>query len=411
MAETPAPHRPPPQETLLLDLIQRLDRLRAGRVALHIHFSQLSTAYNQERYVRIAVDSFSIFVSGFEGHLFSLDNGDIFFLAKDVTVTLLEAIVDRIRLLFTQDPLLESYTIKGQSRFCSFYELDKDYPELQDAVAAIYKDAVKRTAERAAQAALPAPPVLVPVQPQVLSRLEHALTTVDVSNIARRQTVCTLIDDNNPQPLFEEIYVSITDLQNVVAPGINIASNTWLFRYLTQTLDHRVMQMLIRDGVTSVRPFSLNINVSTILTPEFARFEAIVAPQLRGRLVVELNKLDVFSDMGAFLFARDYLHDHGFRLCLDGLTHHTLSYYNREKLGFDLMKLSWTPGSLNDMLPSMIPEIRNLIMENGQAHTILCRCDDDRAVQVGRELGIVMFQGRRVDRLLAQARIPAPSRF
>lgn len=388
-----------------MDLVQRLDRLREGRIALHIHFSKLSKAYNRERYVRIAAEAFSSYVSGFEGHIFQLTNGDLVFIAKDVTMTLLEASVDRIRTLFTQDPLLETYTIKGVSKFCSWYDLTKDYDELVNVTRDLFREA---SSVIPPSANAPVPQI---VGPDTLSRLEQCLENVDVTNIARRQTVCTLIDDVNPQPLFEEIYVSITDLQNIVAPDTDLGANTWLFRYLTRTLDQRIMLMLMRDGVTSTRPFSLNLNIETVLTPEFAKFETIITPQLRGRLVIELNSLDVFSDMGAYLFARDYLHDHGFRLCLDGLSHHTLPYFSRTQLGFDLIKLNWTPNALDDLLPSMKPAVRNLIMETGQAHTILCRCDDERAINLGHELGIVMFQGRQVDRLLNAARIPVSSRF
>jgi len=400
-------YRTPTNEMLLLDLLQRLSKFRAGRIVVHLHFSELSSAFRHEPYIRIATESFTAFVNVFEGHLIQLENKDVFFLAKDATVTALDAAVDRVRLLFSQDPLLETYTIKGESRFCTFYDLSKDYDELTQVAQTIYQEALQRMSYRGASK----PPELNPIHPSILSRLEHSLETVDVTNIARRQTICTLIDNVNPQPLFEEIYISIGDLQNIVAPGINLGSDPWLFRYLTQKLDHRIMLMLIRDGVTSTRPFSLNLNVSTILTPEFAKFESIITSQLRGRLVIEMNKLDVFSDMGAFQFARDYLHDHGFRLCLDGLTHHTLPHYDRSKLGFDLIKLNWTPNALDDMMPSMFPEVHRLILETGQAHTILCRCDDEHAINTGRDLGIVMFQGRHVDKLLTAARISVPSRF
>ncbi|HAX91878.1 MAG TPA: hypothetical protein DCY07_06700 [Rhodospirillaceae bacterium] len=404
-------NRPPSQEMMLMDLIQRLDRLRVGRIALHIHFSKLSNAYKRDSYIQIATESFTILASGFEGQLFYLSNRDLFFVVKGATTTMLEVAVERIRLLFTQDPLLETRDAKGGNGFCTWYEVETEYDELDEHVRKILREAdaarMKQEAENDAAPTL----ARTPLRPNALERLEGLLENVDVTNIARRQTVCTIIDKADPQPLFEEIFISIEDLQNVVTPGVDLASNTWLFRYLTQTLDRRIMLMLIRDGVSSARPFSLNLNVATILSPEFAKFEAIITPQLRGRLVIEMNKLDVFSDMGAFLFARDYLHDHGFRLCLDGLTHHTLPYYDRGKMGFDLMKLYWTPNALDDMLPSMIPEIRNMIMDTGQAHTILCRCDDERAVNTGQELGIVMFQGRHVDRALAAARIAVPSRF
>lgn len=402
--------RPPPQETMLLDLVQRLGRHKTGRTAVHLHFSKLSTAYYNERFLRIAKDSFATFVSGFEGQLFQLDNNDIFFLAKDVTITILEAVIERIRLLFSQDPILEQTTASGGSCFCTFYDLANDYDQLLADVTNILAEATKRTVQRAAMQSFPQLQPK-PVQPDVLSRLEQSLENVDVTNLARRQIVCTLTDKTTPQPLFEEVFVSIEDLQTIVAPGVDLASNTWLFRYLTQTLDRRIMLMLIRDGVSSTRPFSLNLNVSSILTPTFAKFEAAITPQLKGRLVIEMNALDVFSDMSAYLFARDYLHDHGFRLCLDGLTHHTLPHYNRSKLGFDLIKLYWTPNAIDEMLPSATADIRNLVMETGQAHTILCRCNDDKAIDVGQDLGIVMFQGRHVDKLMTNAKLTVPSRF
>lgn len=393
-----------------MDLLQRLDRLRSGRVGIHLHFSKLSRAYNNEHFIRIATDTFASFVAGFEGQLFRLENKDLFFLAKDVTVTALEVVVDKVKVLFSQDPLLETFTVNGASSFYNIYELETDYDALLAEAANLLKEAGLRRSLFTDNDAIK-PPQLSPISPDILAKLELSLETVDVTNIARRQTVCTLIDNATPQPLFEEIYISINDLQNSVAPKIDLTANTWLFRYLTRQLDQRIMLMLMRDGVSSPRPFSLNLNIESILTPEFAKFEAMIVPQLRGRLVIELNTLDVFSDMGAFMFARDYLHDHGFRLCLDGLSHHTLSYYNRVKLGFDLVKLHWTPNAIDDMLPSMIPDVRNLIMETGQAHTILCRCDNEKAVQTGQELGIVMFQGRQVDRLLSSARIPVQSHF
>lgn len=406
MSDNPR-YRPPTQELMLLDLIQRLERLRSGRIAIHLHLSRLSRAYNRDQYLRIATDSFALYVSGFEGQLFPLECGDLFFVAKDATRTLLEAAVARIQQLFSQDPMIQPHSLQGDSGFCTWYVLTDDYDKLLGKVQELLRGAeIER--EREASVFIPYKKPLEPIGPELLNRLEQALGNVDVSNIARRQTVCTLIDSNKPQPLFEEIFVSIDDLEKAVTPGVDLASNVWLFRYLTQTLDRRVMHMLIRDGVNSSRPFSVNLNVATVLAPEFAKFESVITPQLRGRLVIEMNKLDVFSDMGAFLFARDYLHDHGFRLCLDGLTHHTLPYYNRAKLGFDLVKLFWTPSGLDDMLPSQFPEVRGLVMDNGQAHTILCRCDDTRAVETGQDLGIVMFQGRYVDQLMERAK-NAPS--
>lgn len=395
-------NRKPSQEMMLLDLVQRLARLHAGRIGLHLHLSQLSRAYGRGQYLRIATDSFATYISGMEGQLFPLSNGDLFFMAKGVARVRLETAVARLQQLFSQDPLLQAQDNEGRSAFCTWYDLESDYESLLKKAEEIKRaDDDKRDQEEKSPLAFA--PAVAPIHPGQLSRLEQSLETADVTILTHRQMVCTILDDSAPQTLFEEIYVSIDDLQRIVSPGIDLSSNIWLFRYLTQTLDKRIMSMMIRDGITSPLPFSLNLNVATILTPDFAKFEATITPQLRGRLVIEMNKLDVFSDVGAFMFARDYLHDHGFRLCLDGLTHHTLRYYDRETLGFDLVKLFWAPNAVEDILPGMIPDVRNMVMNTGQAHTILCRCDDERAVALGQELGIVMFQGREVDKRLAMA--------
>lgn len=398
--------RLPMQEKMLLDLVTRLEKLRAGRIGVHLHLSKLSKAYGRERYVQIATESFATYISGFEGQLFPLDNGDLFFLAKGTPRDQLEAAVNRLQQLFSQDPLLQQPSNESGTPFCSWYELSTDYDDLLKHARHLLS-AAETKQDKAAVAEVVVEKEMTPIQPGILSKLEQSLEIADVTNLTRRQMVCSIIDQQKPQELFEEIFVSIEDLQKIVTPGIDLLQSVWLFRYLTQTLDRRIMSMLVKDGISTSRPFSLNLNVATILTPEFARFENIITPQLKGRLVIEMNKLDVFSDMGAFMFARDYLHDHGFRLCLDGLTHHTLRYYNRSTLGFDLIKLFWAPNAVEDMLPSMIPEVRNIVMDTGQAHTILCRCDNERAIDTGQELGIVMFQGREVDRRLANAKPPA----
>lgn len=389
---------------MLLDLVQRLERLRGGRIGVHLHLSLLSRAYGRDSYLRFAGEAFMGYVSGMEGQIFPLGNGDIFFLAKDATMESIEAAVGRLQQLFIKDPLLQSMDERGHTQMETWYVLTDDYDALLAKARELFVEAEEQREKARLSAAPPEKPKAT-ISPDLLARLEGAIERADLTLLTRRQAVCTIIDDAPPQPIFEEIFVSIEELQRAVAPDVDMVGNVWLFRYLTKTLDRRTTQMLIRDGVGASRPFSLNLNVETILSPDFAKFEAIVTPQLRGRLVIEMNKLDVFADLGAFFFARDYLRERGFRLCLDGLTHHTLRYYNRADLGFDLIKLYWSPGAVEDILPSMIPEVRGMVMETGQAHTILCRCDNARAVQTGQDLGIVMFQGYHVDRLLA---LPPP---
>jgi len=388
--------RPAPRERELLEHIERLAKRHAGRIAVHVHLSRLSRANSREHHIRLATDMFSGAVSTVEGNLFALHNNDLVFVAAEAPYPALNRAIDRLRALFAEDPMFRQKDTENGT-FCTWYRLENDYDKLlKDAGDWLYAAQQAQSAETQKGAMQ----TLAPMQTDLLGRVERTLENTDITNIARRQLICSILPGQAPQALFEELYVSIHDLQTQITPGVSWLSNPWLFQYLSHALDRRMMAMLMQRGVPDM-PFSINLNVASVLSPEFRRFDETVSPQLRGRLVIELNKIDVFADMGAFLFARDYLHERGFRVCLDGMTHLTLPYYNRARLGFDLVKIFWSPDGIEDMQPEMIAPVRNIVMEAGQARTILARCENQRAYEIGQQLGIVMFQGRYVDRLYA----------
>ncbi len=96
-----------------------------------------------------------------------------------------------------------------------------------------------------------------------------------------------------------------------------------------------------------------------------------------------------------------------YRICLDGMTHLTLPFIDREKLGLDLVKLAWSPENGNSDKPSMIEGLRKLVQDFGAMRVILQYCDSERAVEIGRQLGFTMFQGRFVDKVLYEVTRPA----
>jgi hypothetical protein len=394
--------RTPTQETALLDYIERLSKLRVGRVAVHIRLSRLSKANRRAQFTRLAADMFSASVGPLEGQLYVLQNFDMVFVTSTVHSTTLNKAIDRLRALFGEDPIIALKESPAE-HFCTWYRLEDSYDAFRDTAKRLLAEAERAVTESGGKTTAG---TLQPIKPELLARIERSLEKADVTSFARRQVVCTIVENREPQPMFEEVYVSIADLQHSITPGVNWLADPWLFAYLSHTLDRRVMAMLMKETEESELPFSINLNVASVLSGEFRRFDEMMKPQIRRRLVIEFGKLDVFADMGSFLFARDYLHDRGYRVCLDQLTHLTLPYYNRAKLGFDLVKLFWMPDGIEDMLPEMIPAVRNVILEVGQSRTILCRCENARSIEIGQKLGIVMFQGRHVDRLHAAASRP-----
>jgi hypothetical protein len=393
-------------EKLLLDALVRMNDFREGRVAVHIHLSRLQHHHRKEHYLRIATDTFELHVKSYAGHIFVLTNGDLFFVGKDVRMDSMIEAVDRLRLLFAEDPLAQ-YTDDERGGFATYYDFTINYDLLFQDMLILHKTAEKqKKAKESESDKKKVTEYGKPFIPADLSKLITLLERADLTNIIRRQTACVMGENGLPQPLFEESFVSIDALQKICTPDIDLLSDRWLFHYLTRTLDKRVLAMMLMDGIRDDIPFSLNLNISTVLSPEFRRFNDVVPSHLRGRMVIEIHKVDVFSDIGAYIFARDFLHERGYRLCLDGLTHHTLPFFDNNKLGLDLFKIYWAPEGLNTAHPSSYNDIRALIAEYGSTHTSLCRCENEDALKVGKELGITQFQGRIIDRLLQLTRSP-----
>src|ERR1700733_1827219 len=101
-----APPRASLQEKALLDYIDRLDKRRAGRLALHIKLSRLSRAHARAHYLQMATDMFSAAIRTLEGQFFVLQNHDLVFIAAATPFAVLDRIVDRLRSLFSEDPVL-----------------------------------------------------------------------------------------------------------------------------------------------------------------------------------------------------------------------------------------------------------------------------------------------------------------
>jgi len=396
------------QETALVEYVDFIGRHREGRRAVHIHLSKLREHNRREHHMRIAVDAFDGLLKQIDGKVFLLSNSDIMFICKGASAADIDAVVTRIRLLFSDDPLAQEGGDEG-SHFATWFELDNNFNDLVAAVKkmAVEYEARKRGARPAAAAGgAPAPGqpqrVRQPLNPLLLGKLEGLLARTDLSNLMRRQSICAMTPGSPPQQLFRELYISIADLQKTVVPDVDLFADQWLFQRLTQTLDRRMLALMSRnDDSTLNSAISLNLNVSTVLSPEFLAFDKVIQTTARSSIVIELQKIDILADLGAFFFARDFLKERRYKICLDGINYITFPFINREKLGVDLIKLVFSNEMYDEKPPArgFVP-FRELIEQTGRARVILSRVDTEDAVKFAHGHGITLFQGRFFDNLL-----------
>lgn len=241
-----------------------------------------------------------------------------------------------------------------------------------------------------------------PMTPEVLTRIEDALLRADLSNLVRRQFACTIDENMVPEQRFSELFISIQDLRETLMPGVNLVANRWLFNHLTETLDRRMLSMLSKtDRISLSGEISFNINIRTLMSQDFMTYDDNVAANRRGAMIIELQKEDIFSDLGSYLFAREFVQSKGYRVCLDGLTFESMQIIDHRRLGADMLKLVWN-AELIDGGDNVLAQVKKIVEDIGGDKVVLCRCDNREAIDFGLAAGIGTYQGRYVESLIAE---------
>ena len=404
MATTP--DKLPSQEKLLVDYIHRLEKHRAGRTLVQVHLSKLRPFNRRDQHIRAAAGHFEQFVKDMSGQLFTLKNSDLFFIFKTDIKPQVETALQKIRFLFGDDPLVEDEGKDG-GQFATWYDAGKHYEDIVQLVQGMADAEEKRQTEvrnrmDARQRLKEKQKKGEPLTPAVLAKVEDALSRADLSNLVRRQFICRVDSKMVPEQMFSELFISIQDLRETILPGVNLVANRWLFQHLTETLDRRVLSMLMKtDAVSISGDISFNINVKTLLSEQFQVFDDNLSAARRGAIVIELQKEDIFSDLASYLFAREFVQTKGYRLCLDGLTVETLQVIDRERLGTDMAKIVWHP-NLVDGGDDVKALLKRFVDRDGPDKWIMCRCDNREAIDFGRSVGMDLFQGRFVENLIAE---------
>ena len=395
----------PSTENLLLEYIHKLERHRHGRSACRIRLSLLQAHNRREHHIRAALNTFDNLVKRLKGQVFAMSNTDIMVIFKDVALDEIQAALIKLRFLFDDDPALMNENDEGRAAFVEWFVVDQDYAALlklaQNLLNADMERRTLDTQTNGEQVVAPREKRRSMMTPALLVKMQQALAGADLANMIRRQAVCALVGQAPPQPLFFELFVSIAELQETLLPNVNLESNPWLFQALTETLDHRVLALLNRhDDRSLAGDVSINLNVQTLLSSDFLVFDDGIKTNQRGTIVIELQKVDIFSDLNAFLFARDFARERGYRICIDGVTVDSLPFIERGRLGIDLLKLAWDPSLAEGKLTDG-SSLGEYVRRCGASRTILCRCDTEAAISLGQSIGITLFQGRFVEKTLS----------
>jgi hypothetical protein len=384
---------------------------------MHFRFSRLLEHYRSDYQVKIAVNLINDLLKANQGGIFVCVDSDIFVVVRNVTKNVLDKVIFQLRYLFMDDPLAYSSENQENPEFCRLHDLSVDYVNFLELCKAKLASSSRANAQgpsavaqRSSAPAAVNPQESTPVSsdgklklftPSRLVAIERDLTNADVSKVLRRQPVCAAVPNMMIRRVFDEVYINIAHLRQMLKSDSDFLSNRWLFKYLTTILDLRMLDMLARNsGRFFDAPVSLNLNVETLLSNRFMEFDAAIKPSVKVSIVIEIQVADVYNDMSAFLIAKDTVQKLGYRVCLDGLTSLSITQIDRERLGFDLAKLQWNADMESDIKSKENKMVADAIQACGPNRIILCRCDNKQAVDYGQALGVSLFQGRFLDKVI-----------
>ena len=392
-------------ETALLGALERLDRHRQNRWGLELRLSALKSYHQRPHHLRVVRKLLTPLQQRFEASIFQLGSGDLFILMQCPDIAEIRSVILNIRALFVGDPLLaDKSDDQVLDLLCPVFNLQEAYESCK---SHILGTAEQRRTSRIDGTEAPAKAILNMLSPQQVSEIERSIRTANLANLLRRQAACVVAVGVPPSPVFHELFFSTTDLAQLIVPGYELTSNKWLFQHLTALLDQRMLSLLSdRSYRGSLRNASVNLTLRTILSQEFLDFDTQTNVKDRGSLAIELPFIDVMSEPADFLFASDLLHMLGYKIILDGIRHEALPLINRDLLGIDMVKVLWEPSLGDHAIAKWSEPLQAAIQQIGRERICLCRVDAPEAIEVGRSLGISLFQGRLIDGLV-QERKPA----
>ncbi|MBF0375030.1 MAG: EAL domain-containing protein [Alphaproteobacteria bacterium] len=375
------------QEMLAFARQAAVGRRRAA--AVHVHLARAAER-GYDSYV-FAINSFTAVATQLKGKLFVLRSRDVV-LAYDGAPgeeAAQGAILGVRRLLDL--PNAESDAAEERA-FATWYDLAVDHHRFVEL-------AERALADR--QGGVPADEALEPSLAS-FNRFAGLFEEADISLLLRRQPVCDM-SDGGPLPVYHELYVSIGDLQTRLLPGLKLMGDAYLFQHVTRLLDRRALALLAgRPELLPMAAFGLNLNVSTVLSEDFAAFDQAIGERRQG-VVLEFARMDALADIGACLVARDRARAMGYIVALDGLSHLITPYIRLQDLDFDILKVNWIP-EMRDGDPTARDQLRGVIDRCRDSRVVLCHCDTVSAIEYGQGLGIPLYQGRAIDGLIAARR-------
>ena len=213
----------------------------------------------------------------------------------------------------------------------------------------------------------------------------------------RHQELAEIPPGGKVKVVMREYFASMDLLKRHALRGVEMRGSGNLFNQLTILLDQIVIAAFQETNPEGVR-CSLNINVESVFTRGFEEFINTAGGTKFVDILFEFRQANILQNFDEFSVACDLIRSRGGRIAVDAIFPETVGLVNLNRLHVEMAKVFWRQGA-EISLPKARDDIR--AMQDGGTRFAFVRVDDQGAIDVGHDLGVTLFQGFYVDRLLA----------
>ena len=336
--------------------------------------------------MEIVSKQFEPLINHAQAKLYLLTNNDFLLITANPVLEVIDAILYQVRSLFSDDFFISSRNLED---FQQIFFLPKDTEALLK-VLFPEKQPVKK--ERKLSHLLPIKPTAQELTPDILESILYQIEKTSTKEFIRRQTIISLAKDRNGSEFGQEFYTSLMELQNLLAPNLNLTSDKALFLMLTDMLDKRMMSVLPELKLRRYPPLiSLNLNVQSVFLPIFDK----ILTSAPAKVMIEFQISDIMHNLPLFRKACEKLRHASVDCALDGIGINEMEYLPISAFDVDCYKIFWSPKWAETNV------LESFVQKNKNKNIILSRCENEEAFAYGQKIGITLFQGYFIDTLLA----------
>jgi hypothetical protein len=312
---------------------------------------------------------------------------------KGAETKLVDDVLHRITLLYQKDPLVRA----APDNFITQYNIREQYEDLLSYIK-VLKHRIELHGGRVSDR-----PIDVDYDDPSAVRTLIGLSSP--SDYVEKRPVFCISEGRTLKPVFHEMFVKEHALADIMLEGVAIDSNPLLPIAAKVLLERRLLATIPHLREPWPLPWALHLSLDTLLSAEFIKFHRDWRCRWGNERDLQPSffvGVDDLRDIDRFTFARDYVCECGYDLCLDGVSPEQLTQLDLDELSFQSVRLElylWEPHK------DKVNKTRQELLHRwGADRVIFSKCDSIPQLDEAVALGANLVQGNAPEAIYSGAK-------